>query len=1273
MKVRKTTFLQKQLMLLLFLISAGAFAQTPTFSAYAPSVVTHRTPVTITGTNFTGVTAVRFNTTAATSFTVVNATTIKAVLPEITAITPGTTANVTVSVTKAGVATTATSPISYVAPASTPLSAKVTRIITNYNGYFVSSAATTNTALMPDTHHSLLAFTYDGTQYSTAPNTELGTTLTSGNRTATTGAYQEGNFRALPINNIAGNVGSGNSDPNLIILGKQIDGSANAAVPTATNVRGLTVRDVLIDGIRGLDLGTGVTNLPSSSVLSFQATNIIAGVINDNIPDIVVSQVASPNQNSYDVFCFVDAQGNIVGKPVQINIFSVPAVGTYKMDLFTLPGGAALASATVNGTTNIGDTRDIRLAAYRLADFGITEQNRNAAVQFVVMPSGTSDPAFMAYNRNSFQIPAPEIKTQPASIAVCPGATSASFTVVLENMPAGTENPTFVWEKDGVVLQNGNGISGATTATLTVNPVTAANAGEYTVTVSNAAGAVRSIAATLNTVLISATATTSTSCSNVPENNFLEVGAAGLNTRYQWYAATSATNNTNGTLIPGATTARYTPAVPVNTTNYYYAKAYPQGYECAAVTSPVLEYRVVGISAGTASGAVTVCAGVPVQLTLANAMGVIQWEQSANGTSNWASVTTGTGRQSNTYNTNPLTVTTYYRASVTQGDCGTAYSNTVKVTVNETTTWTGATDIFWNTASNWSCGTVPTVFNKVVIPAVTTQGRMPNVIGLTGNAKDITVENGARVTVNTTGTLHVVNNIAVATGGFFTVENNASLMQDNTNIANTGNVKVIRNSNPLYRLDYTLWSAPVVGQNLQAFSPATLSTRFYEYGVIPAPTTQNPNAVQEHYLLIDNPSVTNFTPAKAFLIRMPDVLTNVAGYNEGTANAVFQGEFNGVPNNGTVTYPLSTVGNRYTAIGNPYASPISVADFYSSNSGVLDGQSAIYFWRKKNNTNVSSYAVLNNAAFVPNTARSTNPANTPTPGYQSGGQTQVGYYPVSSGSSANPAWRISQGQGFFVRTKAGLSNPVITFNNAMRREAPGSAGQAFFRTGETVASRLWLNLAGSNEDNFSQVAVAYLSDATLGLDYGYDGASYTDSNNVSLYTIAEEKRLTIQARPSFTTTDVVPVGYKAAEAGSLTISLDHFDGVFTDGQNIYLKDNTTNAVHDLRNGDYTFATEAGRFNDRFEVVYTTTALGTTTPALTANSVIIFKEGSSININAGTAEMTDVTIYDVRGRVLFTKSGINATTTVVSGLQAAQEVLIVEVNTVKGKVSKKLVF
>ena len=200
-----------------------------------------------------------------------------------------------------------------------------------------------------------------------------------------------------------------------------------------------------------------------------------------------------------------------------------------------------------------------------------------------------------------------------------------------------------------------------------------------------------------------------------------------------------------------------------------------------------------------------------------------------------------------------------------------------------------------------------------------------------------------------------------------------------------------------------------------------------------------------------------------------------------------------------------------------------------------------------------------------------------------------------------------------------------------------------------------------------------MDNATLGLDYGYDGRQFSDGGNVTFYSLADNTRLSIQARPEFAPADVVPMGFKAVTTGEFTVSIDHKDGLFEQGQDIYLKDNLLGLYHDLGESSYTFTSEAGTFNDRFEVVYTTQALGTKTPQLDPNSVIVYKQGNTININSGTAEMTGVTIYDIRGRKLYSNDKINDIKTTVNSLQVAQEILIVEVNTVKGKVSKRIVF
>ena len=78
------------------------------------------------------------------------------------------------------------------------------------------------------------------------------------------------------------------------------------------------------------------------------------------------------------------------------------------------------------------------------------------------------------------------ITVQPQSQSATAG-TSVQFSVTATAVPA----PTYQWRR------NGSPISGATTATLSLPSVTAANAGEYTVVVTNDLGSATSAAATL--------------------------------------------------------------------------------------------------------------------------------------------------------------------------------------------------------------------------------------------------------------------------------------------------------------------------------------------------------------------------------------------------------------------------------------------------------------------------------------------------------------------------------------------------------------------------------------------------------------------------------------------------------------------------------------------------------------------------------------------------------------------------------------------------------
>ena len=275
-----------------------------------------------------------------------------------------------------------------------------------------------------------------------------------------------------------------------------------------------------------------------------------------------------------------------------------------------------------------------------------------------------------------------------------------------------------------------------------------------------------------------------------------------------------------------------------------------------------------------------------------------------------------------------------------------------------------------------------------------------------------------------------------------------------------------------------------------------------------------------------------------------------------------------------------------------------------------------------------------------------------------------------------PNGKIASGQGFFIK---GLSNGTATFKNTMR--IAGNNDQFFRMTSPAVQRsstsdlekhRYWLNIK-NNQGAFKQTLLGYVEQATLGLDRLFDGEMVDLGNAVTIYTLTESTKLSIQGRPvPFDALDTIPLGLKSTINSEYTISLFDFDGLFTE-QNIYLEDKDLNIIHDLKIGDYTFTTNIGTFDDRFVLRYTTTTLGTSAPVFSANDVVIFKnEDANFVIKSGTFIMDAVSVFDVRGRLLLKQENINSSETSFNEGMTNQ-VLLVQIKTVDGViVTKKVV-
>jgi len=156
----------------------------------------------------------------------------------------------------------------------------------------------------------------------------------------------------------------------------------------------------------------------------------------------------------------------------------------------------------------------------------------------------------------------------------------------------------------------------------------------------------------------------------------------------------------------------------------------------------------------------------------------------------------------------------------------------------------------------------------------------------------------------------------------------------------------------------------------------------------------------------------------------------------------------------------------------------------------------------------------------------------------------------------------------------------------------------------------------------------------------------------------------------FEDTDIVPLGFRADIDGTYTISLDHVDGLFNEGQDVFIKDNLTGVTHNIKLSDYSFAATAGVYQNRFEVVYQNSPLGTETPVLDSNQVVLYKEHDVFKINSGTIMMDNVKVFDIRGRMIYEKKNIDASETTLSNLNVAQEVLLIQITSTDGRMLTK---
>lgn len=225
-------------------------------------------------------------------------------------------------------------------------------------------------------------------------------------------------------------------------------------------------------------------------------------------------------------------------------------------------------------------------------------------------------------------------------------------------------------------------------------------------------------------------------------------------------------------------------------------------------------------------------------------------------------------------------------------------------------------------------------------------------------------------------------------------------------------------------------------------------------------------------------------------------------------------------------------------------------------------------------------------------------------------------------------------------------------------------------------NRVWINVTGA-QGAFSQALMGYRTGATDGVDNGVD-AAYMNDGAIALTSLIGNSRYAIQFRGlSLSETNVMPLSFSASYNGTYTFAIDHLDGFFTSSNcGVYIHDTVTNTYNNLKTGSYTFTVNAGMYNNRFQFIYTanSSTLGTSQNTFTSQNLNISKNNSDIVINSGTTLLKDITIYSIKGELLYQNQNNNSSQTIISSLTLSQQPIIIRVTTQDGiTVTKKWLY
>lgn len=497
-------------------------------------------------------------------------------------------------------------------------------------------------------------------------------------------------------------------------------------------------------------------------------------------------------------------------------------------------------------------------------------------------------------------------------------------------------------------------------------------------------------------------------------------------------------------------------------------------------------------------------------------------------------------------------------------------------------TWAGTTNN-WETDSNWSSGSKPTSSDDVVIPS-----------GLSIYPTVTTTETVNSVTLNSGASLLAKD--ATSFTGVITYNRQIDFVY--------GNLKA-----------WYLMSSPVVGETYND-GYATLN------GLATSSTRRGLatySAGSWTYLQDDDSNAATFTSGVGYSIKK----------GTATGKISFTGTLN--TNDVGIDVNLSTAGNRFNLLGNPYTSYISSAYF-------LDGANA--------ESSISETKTI----WVYNQTLGTD-----------------GQYEVKD---VDDAFIIAPGQGFFVKANTAGG----TFNFAESNQAHNNPDTFQKNAGKTEI-KLWISDGSIKTYN----RIKYRGYATTAFDVGYEGELFSEASNSfaifsHLVSNSQGKDYQLQSLPNSNYENmIVPIGIIADSGKEITFTAEALN--LPTGIKVFLEDRFTNTFTrlDTENGEYTIKSkEAFDGTGRFYLhTKESSVLNSNTEFL--SSVTIYKTNNrTLKITGLQEGRVKLSLFNILGKTIMQQSFKASNSNNITLPNLSSGVYMVRVQTLKGTITKKII-